>query len=219
MVSIDMEEGDGIGLDRRCDERGSSRRNSRASCSLSSSAGGSRRVLSISFEAASTSGPDASARADHGPDRRQVGRSRGSSCPSYARRAAVQRGCASGRGQFLVDLLDRLAPGLECRRNNRPRRPSGTSSRDRGRRSGSAAAARRASGRLLEPTIMASPSRTDDLADAAEAIGRAHAGCLQVRAARPRRRRVRQWQNRHRRRTYAAARISQNADTPNSVAS
>ena len=44
------------------DERGSSRRNSRASWSLSSSAGGSRRVSSISFEAASTSARRASAR-------------------------------------------------------------------------------------------------------------------------------------------------------------
>ncbi len=45
------------------DERGSSRRNSPASCSLSSSAGGSRRVLSISSEARRDGGRTASARA------------------------------------------------------------------------------------------------------------------------------------------------------------
>ena len=44
------------------DERGSNSRNSRASCSLSSSAGGSRRVCSTSFAEASTSGRNASAR-------------------------------------------------------------------------------------------------------------------------------------------------------------
>ena len=44
-------------------ERGSSRRNSCASCSLSSRAGGNRRVSSISFEAAAMSARRASARA------------------------------------------------------------------------------------------------------------------------------------------------------------
>jgi hypothetical protein len=43
-------------------ERGSSRRNSRASCSLSSSAGLRRRPSSISLDAASTTGRSISAR-------------------------------------------------------------------------------------------------------------------------------------------------------------
>jgi hypothetical protein len=43
------------------DERGNSRRNNPASCSLSSKAGGSRRVLSISFDAAPTAVRTASA--------------------------------------------------------------------------------------------------------------------------------------------------------------
>ena len=45
------------------DDRGNSNRNSRASCSLSSKAGGSRRVVSISLDAASTAGRTAAARA------------------------------------------------------------------------------------------------------------------------------------------------------------
>ncbi len=45
------------------EERGSRRRNRPASCNLSSSAGGSRRVLSISSEAAATAARTASARA------------------------------------------------------------------------------------------------------------------------------------------------------------
>jgi hypothetical protein len=44
------------------DERGNSKRNSRASCSWSSRAGGSRRVLSISPAAAATALRTASAR-------------------------------------------------------------------------------------------------------------------------------------------------------------
>src|SRR5258708_12721968 len=44
------------------DERGSSKRNSPASCNLSSKAGGSRRVLSISSEAAATAVQTAAAR-------------------------------------------------------------------------------------------------------------------------------------------------------------
>ena len=49
-------------VSRPSKERGSSRRKSRASCSLSSSAGGSRRFSSISSAAASTIGRIASAR-------------------------------------------------------------------------------------------------------------------------------------------------------------
>jgi hypothetical protein len=44
-------------------ERGNNSRNSRASCSLSSSADGSRRVISISFDASATSGRTPSAQA------------------------------------------------------------------------------------------------------------------------------------------------------------
>src|ERR1700731_1110209 len=95
------------------DERGSSRRNSPASCSLSSSAGGSRRVLSISSEAAATAARTASARA--------------TTLRSPARSAEVEvivskivpaepispDRSSEACGQFLVDLLDRLAPGFD----------------------------------------------------------------------------------------------------------
>ena len=55
------------------DERGISRRNSRASCSLSRRAGGRRRFSSISSAAASTIGRSASARAIDGGIACEVG--------------------------------------------------------------------------------------------------------------------------------------------------
>src|SRR5258708_6475879 len=91
------------------DERGISRRNSRASCSLSRSAGGRRRVFSISFEAASTTGRKASARAitTGSPARLAADGINVSKTNPFERR------CASGGGQFLVDLGDRLALGFQ----------------------------------------------------------------------------------------------------------
>src|SRR5882757_7359138 len=92
------------------DERGSSRRNSCASCSLSSRARGSRRDCSISFEAAATAGQTASARMI-------TLRSPASSAEVgvIASKAVLveRRYKSGGDGQFLVDLLDRLAPGLD----------------------------------------------------------------------------------------------------------
>src|SRR5476649_446072 len=93
------------------DERGSNRRNSRASWSLSSKAGGSRRVFSISFEAAATDGRTASAREIkvRSPARpAEVGISV-SKAILFEPDVMDKSG---GDGQFLVDLLDRLAPGL-----------------------------------------------------------------------------------------------------------
>src|SRR3984957_16170476 len=95
------------------DERGSSKRNSPASCSLSSSAGGSRRVVSIPPEAAATAARTASARE--------------TTLRSPARSAEVEINVSKtvlaepispdrsseACSQLLVDLFDRLAPGLD----------------------------------------------------------------------------------------------------------
>src|SRR5476651_1068556 len=84
------------------EERGSSRRNSPASWSLSSKAGGSRRLLSISFEAAATAGRTASAReiTVWSPARSAEG-------AIIVSKAILFEQVKSGRdGQFLVDLLD-----------------------------------------------------------------------------------------------------------------
>src|SRR4051812_675116 len=94
------------------DERGSSRRNSLASCSLSSRAGGSRRDASISFEAAATAGRTASARMI--TVRAPVSSAEVVVISSKAVLIeARSKDKSGGDGQFLVDLLDRFAPGLD----------------------------------------------------------------------------------------------------------
>src|SRR6195952_827631 len=160
------------------EERGSSRRNSRASCSLSSKAGGSRRDASISFEAAATAGRTASARMI-------TVRSPASSTEVgvIASKAvlieALSKDKSGGDGQFLVDLLDRLAPGLDSEEIiHRPGHQKPAAEIDeRGRN-------------LWQWNIglevvagahdQSKADRPDDLADAAEAIGRAHAGGPEV---------------------------------------
>src|SRR5258708_40082344 len=92
------------------DERGSNRRNSRASCSLSRSVGGSRRLSSISFDAASTMGRSASAReTTAGSPARSA-----EDGISVSKAILFQRGQSSSchYTQFPVDLVERLALGL-----------------------------------------------------------------------------------------------------------
>src|SRR5216683_3049100 len=96
-------------------ERGSSRRNSRASCSLSSSAGGSRRLSSTSSEAASTNGRSAWAREiTAGSPAKSVARSAEDGI-RVSKTILFELFCPSGcdDAQFLVDLLVRLALGLQ----------------------------------------------------------------------------------------------------------
>src|ERR1700748_3620326 len=93
------------------DERGISRRNSCASWSLSRSAGGSRRLSSISSEAASTMGRSASAReTTAGSPARSV-----EDGISESKAILFERGHSSGcrYAQFPVDLLERLALGFQ----------------------------------------------------------------------------------------------------------
>src|SRR5882757_4975299 len=160
------------------DERGSSRRNSCASCSLSSRTGGRRRLSSISFEAAATAGRTASARMI-------TLRSPASSAEVgvIASKAVLVERCrykSGGDGQFLVDLLDRFAPGLDSEEIiHRPGHQKPAAEIDeRGRN-----LRQRDIG--LEVVAGAhdqsEADRPDDLADAAEAIGRAHAGGPEVR--------------------------------------
>src|SRR6266851_8788611 len=95
-------------------ERGISRRNSRASCSFSSSAGGSRRLSSTSSEVASTTGRRASAReiTAGSPVRSGVGSAEDGI--NVSKTILFELFCPSvGGGQFSVDLVDRLALGLQ----------------------------------------------------------------------------------------------------------
>src|ERR1700760_2648419 len=93
-------------------ERGSSRRNSSASCRLSSRAAGSRRSLSMSLAAAATSGWTAAARAiTRGSPVRLT-----EAAPSIDLSHPLGADFANPRGrghQFLVGFFDRLAPGFE----------------------------------------------------------------------------------------------------------
>src|SRR5216683_2377689 len=161
------------------DERGSSSRNSPASWSLSSNAGASRRVLSISFDAASTAERTASAR--------EI------TVWSPARSAEVAIGVSnsilfnfgrgrrqiSREGKFLVDLLDRLAPGLDPKEiihRSGHQEPAAEIDQSRWNlRQGYVG---------LEIVAGADDQREayrpDDLADAAEAVGRTHARGPQV---------------------------------------
>src|SRR5580692_5756508 len=168
------------------DERGSSKRNSPASCSLSSRAGGSRRVLSISLEAAATAPRTASAREiTRGSPARsdevvisvsKIGCSR--LCPAYRRPGrGLQR---NARGQFTVDLLDRLAAGLDAEEViDRARHQEPAAEIDERQRNFRQ--------RHVGLEVIAGaydqrqPDRSDDLADAAKAIGRAHARGAQMR--------------------------------------
>src|SRR5712672_669785 len=164
-------------------ERGSISRNSRASCSLSSRSGGSRRIVSIAFDAAATAGRTASARAItvRSPARSaEVAISVSKTmypnlCLPNARRRQVQP-----VRQFLVDLFDRLAPGFEADEiiyDTGHQEPAAEI--DEGRRN----LGQRHVG--LEIIVGAhdqgKPHRSDDLANAAETIGRAHAGGSQMR--------------------------------------
>ena len=158
------------------DERGSSRRNSRASCSLSSSAGGSRRVLSISFDAAATAGAHRLGARNHAPGRPQDRRKSGSACPrlrlSHRGRGSVQIG---RDGQFAGRSARSTCPWSRFRRNNTPLRPSGTSSRDRRKAVGICGKRHVGLEVVAGAHDQGEADRPDDLADAAEAIGRAHA--------------------------------------------
>src|SRR6266481_1949582 len=161
------------------EERGSKRRNSSASCRRSSKAGGRRRLRSISPEAAATAALTALAR---GITLRSPARSvefATTDCitlrlPNPGRR---QVGCNS---QFPVDLLDRLTPGLDPQEiidhpgHQEPAAEIDERQRDlRQRHVGLEVVAGTDNQREAD--------RTDDLADAAEPIGRAHAGGAKVR--------------------------------------
>src|SRR6202051_2009780 len=156
------------------DERGSSKRNSPASCSLSSSAGGSRRVLSLSPEAPATAARTASARE--------------TTLRSPARSAEVEINLSKtvlaqpmspdrsseACGELLVDLFDRLAPGLDPEEIiHRSGHQKPAAEIDEGHRN--------LRQRHVGLEIIAGahdqgePYRSDDLADAAETIGRTHA--------------------------------------------
>src|SRR5882672_6338736 len=161
------------------EERGSRRRNNSASCRASSRAAGRRRSLSISLAAAATIGRTASARAIM----------RGS--PVRVEEAALgialghplgaDTGNERGRRRELpVDLFDRLAPGFQPEEvidragHQEPAAEIKEGQRDLRQRH-------------IRLEIVAGaddqrePDRADDLADAAETIGRAHAGGPQMR--------------------------------------
>src|SRR5258707_10646965 len=160
------------------DERGSSKRNSRASWSLSRSAGGSRRLSSISSEAASTMGRSASAREiTAGSPARST-----EDGINVSKATLFERGQSSGcrYTQFPVDLLERLALGLQPEEiidHPGHQEPAAEIKKRR----------RKLRQRHVGLQVVAGshdqgqPRRPDDLADAAEAIGRTHAGGLQVR--------------------------------------
>src|SRR5271156_2965153 len=162
------------------EERGSSRRNSFASCKRSSKAGGSRRPLSISSAAAATTELTAAARAirSWSPARSAEFATNVSICLRLPNPGGGQIG---GNGQFPVDLLDRLAPGLQPEEiidesgHQEPAAEIDERQRDlRQRHVG------------LEVVVgtddQRQPERADDLADAAETIGRAHAGGAKMRS-------------------------------------
>src|SRR6266851_5415278 len=159
-------------------ERGSSRRNSRASWSLSRSAGGSRRLSSISSDAASTAGRNASAReTTAGSPARSV-----EDGISVSKAILFELFCPSGcdDAQFLVDLLVRLALGLQPVEiiNHPGHQETATEIKESRRNLGQ---------RHVGLQVVAGPhdqrqaDRAQDLADAAEAVGRAHAGGLEMR--------------------------------------
>src|ERR1700761_1021762 len=168
------------------DERGSSRRNNPASCSLSSSAGGSRRVRSISPAAATTDSRTVSARAitagspaSSADVLTTVSVTIASGLCSSNRRGGRCGGFQSFR-QLTIDLLDRFAAGFDAEEivdracHQEPAAKIDESQRDFGQRH-----------IRLEVVAGADDQRQadrpDDLADAAEAVGRAHAGGAQMR--------------------------------------
>src|SRR5436305_14764298 len=97
------------------EERGNNRRNSPASCSLSSTAGGSRRVLSISLEAAATAGRTRSAPEITFWSPARTAEPAISVSKEIPKAILVEtshsRRSSDASGQFIVDLLDRLASG------------------------------------------------------------------------------------------------------------
>src|SRR5882672_10273318 len=160
------------------DERGSSKRNSRASWSLSRSAGGSRRLSSISFDAASTMGRSASAReTTAGSPARSA-----EDGISVSKAILFERGQSSGcrYAQFPVDLVDRLALGLQPKEIiDQPGHQEPAAEIKKRRRK---LRQRHVGFQVVAGSHDQGQSRRpDDLADAAEAIGRPHAGGLQVR--------------------------------------
>src|SRR6476469_103491 len=152
---------------------GMSRRNSFCSCSLSSRAGGRRRLVSISGAAAATAGRTASARAiTPGSPARSVAVS------SVSKPLPLSVGDAGGK--LAVDLLVRLAAGLDAEEiidhagHQEPAAEIGESGRNlRQRNIGFEVVA--------GTDDQGQPDRTQDLADAAEAIGRTHAAGLEMR--------------------------------------
>src|SRR5260370_11285662 len=159
-------------------ERGSSRRTSRASWSLSRSAGGSRRLSSISSDAASTAGRNASAReTTAGSPARSV-----EDGISVSKAILFELFCPSGcdDAQFLVDLLVRLALGLQPVEiidhpgHQEPASEIKESRRNLGQRHVGLQV-------VAGPHDQRQADRAQDLADAAEAVGRAHAGGLEMR--------------------------------------
>src|SRR5690242_20572897 len=160
------------------DERGSRRRNIRASCSLSSRAGGSRRMSSTSFDVASTRGRSASACAITvwSPARSaEVGMSVSKSVLSECRLRAV-----GGCHQLPVDLLIRFAPGFDAEEiiDHAGHQEPAAEVKERGRNLRQ---------RHIGLEIVAGandqrqPDRPQDLADAAEAVGRTHTAGLEMR--------------------------------------
>src|SRR5215468_4122385 len=155
------------------EERGSRRRNSSASCSRSSRGAGSRRSCSMSLAAAATKGRTASARAMTPVS------------PSRSKEAAIgmvlghplganlvhEWGCGH---QFPVDLLDRLALGFDSKEViDRAGHQEPAAEIEEGGRN------LRQRHIRLEIVVgtddQREPDRAEDLADAAKAIGRAHA--------------------------------------------
>src|ERR1700730_13874568 len=160
------------------DERGISRRNGCASCSLSRSAGGSRRLSSISFDAASTTGRSASAREiTAGSPARSA-----EDGINVSKAILFERGQSSGcrYAEYPVDLLERLALGLQPEEiiDHPGHQEPAAEIKKRHRK-----LQRRHVGLqvVAGPHDQGQSRRPDDLADAAEAIGRTHAGGLQVR--------------------------------------
>src|SRR5476649_2351524 len=159
------------------EDLGSSRRNSCASCSLSSSAGAMRRPSSVSFDAAWTTGWSAWAREITAWSPARSAEDGISVSKAYSPGPMLARGA---RSQLSVDLLVRLAPGLDAEEiidhpgHQEPAAEIGECHRNLGQRH-------------VRFQVVAGaqdqrePDRADDLADAAEAVGRAHAGGLEVR--------------------------------------
>ena len=83
------------------DERGSSRRNSRASCSLSSRAGGSRRVLLDLVRGGRDRRPHGLGARDHGRVARKIGGSRDQRVQGHA---SLERSVQSGRAASSLSI-------------------------------------------------------------------------------------------------------------------